>query len=104
MHERTWLLEILLGDRLGRPISQRAKRAGRVVAMLLWEYGGALNEQGFRVPGLQIAAHHAGLWVRTHHGSTGAMGGVIGHDGEVLRTIVSLVMRRVHHLDHVFHL
>src|SRR5205809_944557 len=40
-----------------------ACRAGRIVAVLLRKHRGALDEQVVRVPGLQIAVHHARLRV-----------------------------------------
>src|ERR1700757_3519842 len=55
MDERSRALEILGGHGIGGPISERADRAGRVVAVLLRKHRRAHDEEIVRVPCLQIA-------------------------------------------------
>ena len=45
MHQRPGALEILRRDGLGRPVGERAQRAGRIVGWLLRERGSAHDEK-----------------------------------------------------------
>src|SRR6185437_12435788 len=55
LHQRSGVLEILVADRIRRPIGQRADGTGRVVAGVLRKHRRAHDEHVRHVPALQIA-------------------------------------------------
>src|SRR6185437_12235541 len=83
MNERPRALEILTGDGVGGPISERADGAGRVVAVLLRKHRGAHDEEIVRVPRLQIAVDGARLRIGAHHRAAGVVRRLIRHDCEI---------------------
>src|SRR5271170_5418061 len=86
VNERSWVFQVLLVDRVERPISQRSDSAGWIVAGILWKVGGTRHEQIVHVPTLQIAVERAGLWVRAHYRAAAGMRRLIRHDVEMAST------------------
>src|SRR6202000_2106883 len=80
MNQRPRIFEILRANGRRRPMSERANRTGRIVAGILRESAGALDEQIGHVPALQIFVERAIPRIVTHDRAAAEMRGlIIGH-------------------------
>src|SRR5580658_9179356 len=75
------VLQVLVLERVDRPISQRAQRAGRVPRGIL-RIGGCADDEHIRyVPRLQVAVDDAGFRIVAHHRSARVVCRLILSDG-----------------------
>src|ERR1700757_3991804 len=77
MDERPRVLEILGADRSGTPVGQRRDCAGRVVTDVLGKGTGALHEQVWHIPALQINVERAVAGGRSQDGAAAQMRGLV---------------------------
>src|ERR1700716_1759833 len=71
--ERSWVLQILIADRRGRPIGERAQRSGGVIASVLRIGTRTHHEQIWHVPALQITIERARRPIGPHNGAPAQM-------------------------------
>src|SRR5579862_4486507 len=93
MDERPRVLEILGADRRGTPLSERRDGASRVIAWILRKGGGALDEQVWHVPALQIDVEGTVAGIRPHNCAATQVRGLVA------RYVIGTGARP---LDHLF--
>src|SRR5580658_7799993 len=95
MHQCAGGLEVLLSDRLRRPVGQRADNPRGVVPIVLWERVGARGEDIRHVPRLQVAVERGRPWVVAHDRASTGMGALIDRDVIVRTGLPALARHRL---------
>src|SRR5271165_3345380 len=94
LYERARTLQVLVYDRVRRPIGECADRIRGIIAGVLREGGGTHHEQVGYIPALQVAIRRAAPGIGTHDRTAAGMSRLVHRNVAVARAWLLIELPR----------